>query len=159
MVISKIHRYVTIAPFAIVYLSGCARDPRLVEVEGTLTLRGRPLHGVMICFVPDADSGTLGPRSTGWTNEVGRYRLTCDRPRKAGAVVGKHRVIVLDPEAFDAAPPMLALPDDPGKVPRAPLNVKRKRMQFAVRYMMPGSTPLLAEVRSSGPQVIDLNVD
>jgi len=81
-------------------LSGCSRGPNLVEVEGALKLRGKPLAGVMVCFVPDAEAGTPGPRSTGWTDEKGHYRLTCDKPYQPGAVEDKHRVLVLDPEAL-----------------------------------------------------------
>ena len=144
--------------FSLIVLSGCSRGPNLVEVEGALKLRGKPLPGVMVCFVPDAEAGTPGPRSTGWTDETGHYRLTCDKPYKLGAVEGKHRVIVLDPEAFDDPPGM---PDTPGPEAAAepPKGRKPKQMQFALKYFMPSETPLRADVQAPGPQTIDFNVE
>src|SRR5262245_63437214 len=99
-----LRRYLVLMPAVAGCLAGCSRGPQLAEVEGTLKLRGKPLPGVMVCFIPDAEAGTPGPRSTGWTDEQGRYRLTCDKPYQPGAVVGKHRVIVLDPEVFGDTP-------------------------------------------------------
>ena len=32
-------------------------------------------------------------------------------------------------------------------------------MQFDVKYLMPGQTPLRVEVQAPGPQTIDLNVE
>ena len=130
----------------------------MVEVEGALNLRGKPLPGVMVCFVPDAEAGTPGPRSTGWTDEKGHYRLTCDRPIKPGAVEGKHRVIVIDPEAFDDPPDMVGLPG-PVAVAAPPKGRKPKQMQFALKYIMPSQTPLRADVQAPGPQTIDFNVE
>jgi hypothetical protein len=131
-----------------------------VDVEGELKLRGKPLAGVMVCFVPDAEAGTPGPRSTGWTDEQGHYRLKCDTPYKPGAVAGKHRVVVFDPDAFDEGPPGAGAPDPAKEAARAqPKGRKPKRMQFALKYMMPTQTPLRAEVRMPGPQTIDLNVE
>jgi hypothetical protein len=96
----------------------------------------------MVCFVPDAEAGTAGPRSTGWTDEKGHYQLARDRPYKPGVVAGKHRVTVLDPVAFEGR-----------KGAR-----KAKRMQFDFKYTMPAQTPLRADVQSPGPQTIDLNI-
>jgi hypothetical protein len=125
-------------------------------VEGALNLRGRPLPDVLVCFVPDAEAGTPGPRSTGWTDEKGHYRLICDKPNKPGAIEGKHRVIVHDPEAFDAPPGMPGLL---GAEATAPKSRKPKRMQFALKYVMPSETPLRVDVQSPGPQTIDLYVE
>jgi hypothetical protein len=138
-------------------LPGCSRGPNVVEVEGVLKLRGKPLPGIMVCFVPDAAAGTLGPRSTGWTDAQGHYRLTCDEPRKPGAVVGQHCVTVLDPEAIEEGPLMSGTL---GKAdPAQPKGKKPKRLQFDVKYLMPGQTPLRVEVQAPGPQTIDLNVE
>ena len=151
------YRTILMVPLAAVCLTGCHRDPVLTEVNGLLTLRGKPLAGVMVCFVPDpGEAGTPCPRSTGWTDAAGRYQLTCDTPRKPGAVPGTHRVVVFDPDAFD---------DGPGgggggpPVPLPPGGKKPKRLQFDVKYIMPGQTPLRADVGAASPQTIDLNVE
>src|SRR5262249_33453206 len=125
---------------SLIALSGCSQGPALIDVEGALTLRGLPLAGVMVCFVPDAEAGTPGSRSTGWTDEKGHYRLTCDTPYKPGAVAGKHRVTVFDPEAFEDR---LSGRVPPGAeaAPAPPKGRKPKRMQFDVKYIMPSQTP------------------
>jgi hypothetical protein len=143
---------------SLIVLSGCSRGPNLVEVEGALKLRGKPLPGVMVCFVPDAEAGTPGPRSTGWTDEKGYYRLMCDKPYQPGAVEGKHRVIVLDPEAFDGPPGTVGVPG-PEVAMTPPKGRKPKQMQFALKYLMPSETPLRVDVQAPGPQTIDLNVE
>jgi hypothetical protein len=150
-----LRRDLVLMPVVAGCLAGCSRGPQLAEVEGMLKLRGKPLPSVMVCFVPDAEAGTSGPRSTGWTDAQGRYRLTCDQPPKPGAVVGKHCVTVFDPEGFDEPlPGMLGVAN-----PAPPKGKKPKRMQFDVKYLMPAKTPLRAEVRAPGPQIIDLNVE
>ncbi len=79
---------------------GCQRGPKwnLVPVEGTVTKDGRPLGNVQVIFLADPDAGTQGPRATGTTDLAGRYRLRTDNGDD-GAVVGKHRVILLDLDA------------------------------------------------------------
>jgi hypothetical protein len=126
----------------LIVLTGCNRGPNLVEVEGTVTLRGQPFPGVIVSFNPDAEAGTPGPRSTAWTDETGHYRLTCDRPAKPGAVAGKHRVTVLDPEAF-----------------YDPSATEQKPWKYDMKYIQMSQTPLRAEVQTPGPQTIDLNID
>ena len=111
-------RYALLLTSALI-LPGCSRGPNLVEVEGVLKLRGKPLPGILVSFVPDAAAGTPGPRSTGWTDAQGHYRLTCDEPRKPGAVVGKHCVTVLDPEAVEEGPLMPGVLGGIRRSPRA----------------------------------------
>jgi hypothetical protein len=79
---------------------GCQRGKPwdLVPVEGTVTKNGRPLANIEVVFLADADAGTRGPRTSGTTDEAGRYRLRTDGG-DTGAVVGKHRVILRDFEA------------------------------------------------------------
>src|SRR5262245_56786821 len=79
---------------------GCNRGPtwNLASVDGTVTTDGSPLHGLQVVFMADFDAGMQGPRSTGTTDEAGHYRLRTDNGDE-GAVVGKHRVLLLDFEA------------------------------------------------------------
>src|SRR5262249_10820723 len=98
------------------------------------------------------------PRSTGWTDDKGHYRLTCDRPYQPGAVEGKHRVIVLDPEAFDDPPGGSGTPGP--EVAAAPPKAREpEQMQFALQHIMTAQTPLRADWQSPGPQTIDFNVE
>lgn len=77
---------------------GCGSSVRTVPVEGTVTLDGAPLPGVAVNFTPIGSVGAVGPGSSGVTDEKGRFSLTTvgDR-RRRGAVIGKHRVTLLEP--------------------------------------------------------------
>ena len=79
---------------------GCQRGPtwNMAPVEGTVTKNGRPLAHVRVFFVADLDAGTQGPQSRGITDKDGHYRLRAGNGDD-GAVVGKHRVLVIDLEA------------------------------------------------------------
>lgn len=76
-------------------LVGCTTAPPLAEVEGTVTLDGKPLDNVRVEFMPDPESGNSGPNSTGVTDAQGRFKLTCEN-QQSGAVIGKHRVTLTD---------------------------------------------------------------
>src|SRR5437870_3164880 len=73
---------------------GCG-GPHMIDVQGTVTLNGKPIHNVQVEFLPDPEQGTHGPRSEGVTDQEGRFLLTCDNGR-TGAVPGTHRVLVTD---------------------------------------------------------------
>jgi hypothetical protein len=88
-------------------------------------------HGKRVpSFVPDAEAGTLGARSTDTTDDNGHYRIVCEVPRKAGAVVGKHAVVVFH------------------------LNAA-----FDEKYKTAARTPLHIEVAPGARQVMDFNVE
>lgn len=134
--------------------AGCSKAvPNLAEVEGTLKFRGKPLSGVMVYFVPDAQEGCLCPPSSGWTDDEGHYQLTCQAPPRPGAVVGIHHVTILDPDSFDEVP---GSPEERASEKRK--KRKPRKDQIEMKYMMPSQTPLLTEVHPGGPQVIDFNV-
>src|SRR5262245_13366194 len=75
--------------------AGCQRGPmwNLAPVEGTVTKGGRPLRGIEVVFLPDADK--QGPRASGLTDEAGHYRLRTDAGDD-GAAVCTHRVCLHD---------------------------------------------------------------
>jgi hypothetical protein len=77
-------------------LVGCGKaPPQIVEVEGVVLLNGKPLQRAEVRFIPVTDHG---PEylATGVTDEVGRFRLTCDgRP---GACAGENQVLVMESE-------------------------------------------------------------
>ncbi|HEX5270269.1 MAG TPA: hypothetical protein VFW33_07280 [Gemmataceae bacterium] len=63
-------------------------------VEGTLTLDGAPVPDALVQFVPDLPDGTTAPSSGGTTDAKGFFRLTRSDNQKAGALVGRHKVVV-----------------------------------------------------------------
>jgi hypothetical protein len=79
--------------------SGCGRTAfTFYPVEGTVTKDGRPLRDIEVVFLADPDTGTVGPRASGRTDEAGHYRLRTDRGED-GVVAGKHVVLIIDLEA------------------------------------------------------------
>jgi hypothetical protein len=125
-------------------LAGCS-GPKwdYAEVEGKVTLGQQPLAGVNVTFYPDSEGAEQLPYATGKTDASGRYALT-SVSGKAGALVGKNRVVVNWPlrerrDDRDRGPP----PPPPG--PPIPLP-----------YTVASQTPLLVEVKAGGRQTIDL---
>ncbi len=70
--------------------------PELGTVEGTITLDGSPLAGAVVEFVPDDG----GRSSSAATDKAGHYSLRYSA-EAAGAVLGKHNVLVIGREGED----------------------------------------------------------
>jgi hypothetical protein len=124
-------------PLLLVALSavaGCGR-PRFGEVEGTVTIDGKPAEGVMVYFVPELQDGSAGPTSWGGTDPTGHYTLACMNQNQRGASVGRHRVVCNEPERLSG-----------GKGSRVP-----------ERYRSPATTPLRFDVRE-GKQTLNLEL-
>jgi hypothetical protein len=149
-----------------VMAGGCGPRFTFVPVEGTVTKGGRPLRGMEVIFLADPDSGTVGPRATGRTDEAGHYRLRTERGDD-GAVAGIHRVLVLDLEAalrqmmgnFHGQPRTDAtrLPPEAAKRPGEQRKAAGDAPRAPPDYMSINDTPLRAEV-GSGPLVFDVVV-
>jgi hypothetical protein len=135
----------------------CQGKPPFAPVEGTVTKGGKPLAGVIVDFYPDP--GARGPRSTSIaTDEAGHYRLRSSWGSDDGAVVGPHRVCILDihkggrgrlsKEATDAK-----------EIQEKVKQLKSESFSPRVhpRYGSPNETPLRVEVQS-GAQVIDFDI-
>jgi hypothetical protein len=121
--------------------AGCGGQ-RLAEVEGTVTLDGKPLENVRVEFLPDPERQTTGPRSTGVTDAQGRFRLVCEN-QQSGAVVGTHRVLVTDLKQWEGLSARREDADKPLKPSRVP-----------ARYTDVGKTPFKSvEVKPNGPPV------
>jgi hypothetical protein len=75
---------------------GCGTKTKLVQVEGTVKQKGKPMPEIMVEFLPDAKDGM---RSIGKTDENGHFVLATD-DNEPGVVPGKHRVIVRDLGVF-----------------------------------------------------------
>jgi hypothetical protein len=146
---------------------GCQRGPEwnLALVEGTVTKGGRPLANIEVVFLPDA--GMQGPRARGITDEAGHYRLRTDNGDD-GTVVGKHRVVLSDPEV--ALKQLLRdsggkrrekaeqlLPGEDAKRLENQRKLSANAPRLPPRYERFSETPLHVEVQP-GLQVIDFEV-
>lgn len=137
---------------AVAATAGCQHEPpsQFAPVEGTVTKGGKPLAGVVVVFWPDAGAATTGPCSSGPTDDAGRYRLHTEQG-DAGAVVGRHRVCIVDSRLVLSR---LGRTFDRGRLPK---DVSTPAPPVPPRYADPKETPLRAEVRP-GEQVLDLEV-
>jgi hypothetical protein len=129
------------------------------------------MKNIQVTFIPDTDKDTYGPSSTAVTDEEGRYRLVCeDRARRPGAVVGSHRVTLLDLEvtAVSAAghTPVGGTEDEAvkGKTkPQIGRNLTANgtkgggKSRVGPEYKDVTKTPLKKDVQP-GSQTIDLDV-
>lgn len=79
----------------VLFQGGCAKKPPpFTLAEGSVTYLGHPLANVQVQFVPMLKDFGAELNSVGITDEHGHFKLSCgDRP---GAVVGKHRVVILE---------------------------------------------------------------
>jgi hypothetical protein len=124
-------------------LTGCGSDKfEFAEVEGKVTLGGKPLSGVKIAYYPVTEGREQPPYATGMTNSSGVYTLTL-QDGKTGALVGKNRVVVNWP--------LRERRDDRGDKPPPPPGPF-----IPVKYTVATETPLIVEVKPGGRQTIDL---
>jgi hypothetical protein len=75
-------------PLVLIALAGCGDGPRIVNVTGTLTYKGKPVTNAFLHFLPEH-----GRQSWAETDDHGRFKVNYDR-HQDGAVVGKHKVWV-----------------------------------------------------------------
>jgi hypothetical protein len=124
-----------------VFVVGCGPNVEYAEVQGIVTLEGRPLPGVKVAFYPDDEGKEQLPYATGVTDAAGVYTLTAVT-NQPGAMVGKHRVVINWP------PPERS--DDRNK-PRP-----RPGPPIPIRYTVADQTRLIVEVKAGPRQTIDL---
>lgn len=76
--------------------AGCG-GPEMAAVEGKVSFNGKPVKEAQVTFAPvptSADIKEPGKAATGFTDEAGRFSLSTFQPHD-GAIVGKHRVLVV----------------------------------------------------------------
>jgi hypothetical protein len=127
-------------------VSGCG-GPKLefAEVDGRVTLYGKPLTGVMVRFYPIDGGREQLPSASALTDAGGVYNLRhSDQP---GALVGRSRAVVSWPsrDLLDAGRGGSArlIPDPP----------------IPLRYTVAGETPLIVDVKAGGRQTINLSLE
>ena len=77
---------------SVVLLVGCDSGPKLIDVQGTLTVAGKPLDKIHVEFWPEGN----GPRSIGITDAQGKFTLTTDDGKTKGALAGSHKIVLRD---------------------------------------------------------------
>lgn len=88
------NRFVLGSVLMALMVTGCGEaGPELVAVEGTANLAGgKPLDNVYLEFWPENN----GPKSVALTDAQGKFVLKTVDGLTTGAILGKHRVVVLD---------------------------------------------------------------
>ncbi len=125
---------------------GCQKG-RVAQVEGTVTLNGKPLPGVKVFFYPESDGKEPLPFATGVTNEVGLYTLTLGGAQygKPGASPGQNRVVI----------------NWPSKGHREEMDGRQAKSPTIIplNYTAVRDTPLIVEVQAGRRQKIDLKLE
>jgi hypothetical protein len=123
-------------------LAGCGPGYRVAEVDGLLTIQGKPGKKVNVQFVPDIDKETKGPLSSADTDDEGRFTLVIRQNQdqeQSGAVVGWHRVVFSD----------LQLAESP--------TGRGVPLRFKDDYLRPNTTPVRQQV-VDGKQTIKIDI-
>jgi hypothetical protein len=113
--------------------AGCGRKPLPMndKVEGTVKLNGVPLPRVQVQFIPVVEAGQKAPSSSAVTDDKGHFSLNSEAG-KPGAVVAKHRVVVVagrggqggDRDAPDRPAPRAMIPQPYTIAAQTPLQVE-----------------------------------
>jgi hypothetical protein len=132
-----------VALAVLVLAGGCAKvPPTLTEAEGTVTLNGQPLPNAQVQFVPDLADFGAEYNSVGTTDEQGHFRLTCQGNGQNGAVIAKHRVLVIEAPV----PAELRGQSSDSQQKLAAYQAKLKNRPIPTTYSSVGQTPLVIEV-------------
>jgi hypothetical protein len=137
---------------------GCGGSgEKTVSVTGKVTHNDQPVSGIIVSFVPQAETKT--GVSTGKTDENGNYKLTIASSGSRGAVVGTHKVWVSLPRE----PPEPVDKEEKAKMRKLKkgtlANEKLTADLAAIlkKYGRLEKTPLTVEVKGGEP--IDLKLD
>jgi len=151
---------------------GCSQEHPYGEVEGVVTLDGKPLTNVEIVFMPDPEKGNRGRRSTAVPDKDGHFRIASDAGQ-TGAPVGFHRVIVNDllkPRKGDLPIPNVKVADEEKggeggavgvkapPVAAAGPNPTQKKQRFSDDYEDALKTPFRDIEVKAGSQTINLEL-
>ncbi len=125
---------------------GCSGGPKFEEVTGTVKAGNKPLENIQVEFWPEVS----GPRSIGVTDKEGHFTLHSDDGKRAGAVVGSHKVVLVDLATYEGVPLNMSR-----QVEKMDLKSTRIREQYAT----PNRTPIKREVVANRANEIVLDVN
>jgi hypothetical protein len=93
-------------------MSGCSGGASYAPVSGVVTLDGQPYGKAVVNFQPigTPESPNPGRGSSAYTDANGRFVLVSDDYK--GAVVGKHRVMIMTAGNVTGASPEGGTPDE-----------------------------------------------
>lgn len=156
MLARKSHFVLSIALTALLAIGCGGRE--FAEVEGQITLEGKPLADVEVLFLPDPIKGNQGNNASAFTDAEGNYKLMAPRDQRTGTVLGPHRVAFTD---------LTMVVDttgagDVGKANRAPPSGPSmpgtKPRRFPKEYGDPLETPFQEIEIVSGKQVCNFEL-
>lgn len=137
----------------LVLLAGCGDGgPRRVQIEGTVTLDGRPLANKSVMFIPEP--GTPGNGASAHTDQDGRYSPTATvfgaTRNYPGIPPGRYRVTVNEPMLLMGEEEANAV--EPGEVPMAVGldDLTPRKSEIPAVYHSQDTTPLVLDVPESG---------
>jgi hypothetical protein len=146
------HSSVAAGALALIVLTtlGCGRSPKLVPVEGIVTLDGKPLVGASIFLAVD---GSAGRDAYGPSNPDGTFAMTT--VGHVGATPGNYRVMVCGIRKVSST-------DDPMAAERAVRKMAKTPMTAGGRPIPPiysdfATTPLRCTVPVDGKLVLTLS--
>lgn len=84
-----------IAVICLGHAFGCSRPVKLVPAGGVVLIGGKPTEGVVVQFLPSGSAEEKRPSSFGTTGADGTFQLIT-QDGKAGAVEGRHAVLLID---------------------------------------------------------------
>ncbi len=128
----------------LVVVVGCRSELPRGEVEGTVTVNGRPEAGLLIIYVPQSIDKQRATRATGMTDDSGRYVLRGE-DQQTGVVIGPHSVIIQDMAIYSA----------PRSLDGTITEFPAPRVPSAYHDLL--TTPLIKTV-DKGKQVIDIDL-
>ncbi len=76
-------------------VTGCSNEPKLVQLSGKVTFKGKPVPAGYITLTPDVASGTLG-QTVGFQIENGAYDSNKETPPGIGPGVYKVMIAGFD---------------------------------------------------------------
>ena len=125
--------------------TGCGDGgPKVVPVEGTVKLNGKPLDKILVEFLPTSD----GQRSFAETDAEGHFKLTTDDGKKNGATVGKHKITLKDTSVLGDK--------FMGRKAEDMDLAQGRKSRIAGRFQDPEKSKLSVEVSDSGKNNFDL---
>jgi hypothetical protein len=120
--------------------AGCDGGPTLVPVAGTVTFPdGRPVKGGVVEFSPVAG----GASARGAIGANGTFSLTTGD--KSGAVVGSHRIVVIQAVVADGA--------------AAHVGAHHAALVVHPKFASYGTSGLSAEIRAGAGNVVPLRIE